>query len=256
MKRKDDEEHEKENGERWLLTYADLITLLLALFIILYAMSSVDLDKFKSLSKYLKYAFNNNDAVNEEISLPDSLGDIIINDSSSGSGSDNSGGDEESSNAIDEVYKFLVNYINENNLKDMIDISKTQNELKITLKYTILFKPDTSNMLPASQPILQKINTSLIGIYDKVDHITISGHTADYYNEGNKSTDFDWNLSVDRALAVLHFFKNNGLPEYKLSIEGYSHFNPTVPNSDRTNIGQNRRVEIIVHKESQNKGNQ
>ena len=256
MSRKFEEEPEKENSERWLLTYSDLITLLLALFIILYAMSSVDAEKFKKMSKYFKSAFNTSTQGDESAEIPDSIGDINI--SSSDSKTDSSTIDKANTQAntqanieanakIDAIYSDILKYIKDNNLSKMIDITKTQNELKITLKDSVLFVPDTANMLNNSQPILKKINTSLIEVYDKIDHITISGHTADYFNDGKKSSEFEWQLSTNRALTVLNYFKNNKLPEYKLSIEGYSHFNPNTANPSK-DIAKNRRVEITIHK--------
>jgi chemotaxis protein MotB len=85
-KRRRGEEGGHENSERWLLTYSDLITLLLALFIIMYTMSSVDLDKFKELSKYLSSTFHATDSTASG-ELPESLDGLVPNASSNGNAS-------------------------------------------------------------------------------------------------------------------------------------------------------------------------
>jgi len=267
MKRRHEEEEEEHGGsERWLLTYSDLITLLLAFFIILYSMSSVDSAKFKELSKYLKTAFNNNIPTSDEV--PSSLEglNLITNSgtsSTSGAGGDSgsgkdsssggdSGGDSSALDAankgIDEVYNQILKYITDNKLEAKIDIEKFENELVITLKDAVLFVPDKSTMIAESAPILQQIEKSIVGVYDKIDHITISGHTADPKNDGQASSDFEWQLSSDRALAVLKYLKNSGLPQYKLSLEANSHFDPIAKNDTEANSAKNRRVEIVIRK--------
>lgn len=260
MKRKHEEEEvEHESSERWLLTYSDLITLLLALFIILYSMSSVDLDKLKQLSKYLSESFHvpETQVSNEDIELPDNLAsilnNILVNNNSSnstsgGNASGSGSGDGNTASGLDEIYKELSSYIKENGLDGKIDITKTDTELHITLKDTVLFVPDSPTMLEESKPILKTIEESLVKIYEKIDHITISGHTADVYGEGNKSSAFAWQLSSNRAVTVLNFLKESGLPEHKLSIEGYSHFSPIASNETEEDRAKNRRVEITVRK--------
>lgn len=253
--RREDGEGGHENGERWLLTYSDLITLLLALFIILYTMSSVDLKKFEQLSKYLKVAFNH--AGNEEVSLPDSLDDYII-DTSSNTDSNSSNNNIESSTdssyplnaGLEEIYKQISQFVIDNQLQDKIDLSKTANELKITLRDTVLFYPNSPNMLPTSEPIMKVIEESVKEVYSKVDHITISGHTADPNHDGKFSSQAEWDLSVNRAVSVLKYLNDSGLPSDKISIEGNSHFKPIASNDNPTESAKNRRVEITIRKEA------
>ncbi|WMJ24007.1 flagellar motor protein MotB [Paludicola sp. MB14-C6] len=266
-KKRRQEEEGHANGERWLLTYSDLITLLLALFIIMYTMSSVDLDKFKELSKYLSLTFHatgSNETASGELPNPQDISNAIKNANSSSkeqtTSSENKNSNNSNSNnntavavtppnALDEIYQEINTYIQANQLDSKIGIVRSESELKITLKDTILFIPDSPTMLPDSKPILETIDKSLNKVYEKIDHITISGHTADFYNEGNKSSAFAWALSTNRAVTVLNFLKDNGLPESKLSIEGYSHFKPIAENNTEAGRAKNRRVEITIRKE-------
>ena len=261
MKKHREEEEEGEgSSERWLLTYSDLITLLLALFIILYTMSSVDLDKLKELSKNLKESFNGSTSG----TATNGSGSGNIDDKPSTSSTTTSSNNATSSttttgeltgekSTLDEIYKEIYVFIHDNNFESKIDLVKTRTELKITLKDTIIFVPDSPVMLPASEPILLAIDKSLSKVYDRIDHITISGHTADVDNEGNKSSEFAWELSTNRAVTVLNFLEKNGLFENKLSIEGYSHFKPIAKNDTEANRSKNRRVEITIRKDAVNK---
>ena len=85
-------------------------------------------------------------------------------------------------------------------------------------------------------------------MYDKVDHITISGHTADVVVNSSKSGQISWKLSTDRAVTVLNSLTGYGLKEDKLSIQGYAHYDPIASNETEEGRAKNRRVEITVYK--------
>lgn len=241
-----EEESEKENGERWLLTYSDLITLLLALFIILYTMSNIDLEKMKQLSQGLNEAFNNSS------SSAGAGAGAGAGNSNSGAGTETSAsgysGNAAQPSALDEIYVELSNYIKENNLENKIDLESTDTYVKVRLKDVVLFVPDSSQMLEQSEPILTEIEKALSGVYDRIDRITISGHTADPSNDQNVSSAFAWQLSSGRAVTVLNYMVSQGLPQYKLSIEANSHFIPIADNATAEGRAKNRRVEITITK--------
>ncbi|MDD4571191.1 MAG: flagellar motor protein MotB [Clostridia bacterium] len=246
-----EDEPEKENSERWLLTYSDLITLLLALFIILYTMSTIDMVKLQKLSNALNEAFNGNQAFNGtlETPTPESISDY------------KEGSEEEiqaalaaaetaleETGSVDEIYTELKNYIQENGLGDKVELQNTNTYIRISLKDMFLFVPDSSVMLNQSKPVLTKIETVLAKLYQKIDHITISGHTADPANDGEESSAIAWQLSTQRAVTVLNYLVEKGLPQYRLSIAGYSHFDPIATNETEEGRAKNRRVEITIFK--------
>lgn len=146
------EEAEKENSERWLLTYADLITLLLALFIIMYAMSSVDQQKYKIISQSLSAAFNTPAA--GEGNGP-GTGQT---DSTEGGGNDASqagySGQSPINSTLDLLYAQLNQYVKENKLENTIGLEKTSTYVRVTVKDILLFKPDSATMLQQSKPVL------------------------------------------------------------------------------------------------------
>lgn len=218
-------EEEKNNSERWMLTYSDMITLLLALFIIMYGMSSVDVQKVKEMSSGLEQALNHGNVsggtqAGENISIP----------------ADN----------LEKVYKALDKYIAEHNLDQMIDLTNTGTTISIHLKDAMLFKPDTAVLLPDSKPIIQEISNSLESIYGDIEHITITGNTADLGNRDAANEADSWQLSVNRAVVVLNQMTSMGLEPDKMSIEGNSHYNPIAPNDTEEGRAKNRRVEITI----------
>jgi len=245
--RRDEEEPEKDNGDRWLLTYSDLITLLLALFIILYTMSSVDLAKLQELSKNLNAAFNGNYSTGAGTGTGTGDGTDDTGDVSSEIAIGEGNFIVATISPLDEIYNELSTYIETNDLESEIQLERTDTYILISLKEVLLFVPDSPVMLEGSKPALSEIQGALSKVYDKVDRISISGHTADL---GKGSTTFEWELSTDRAITVLKYMTSQGLPDNKLSIEGHSHYDPVASNDTEAGKAQNRRVEITIFKAS------
>jgi chemotaxis protein MotB len=217
-----DHEYEKDNSERWLLTYADMITLLLALFIIMYGMSSVDSQKVKELSQGLEQALNH------------------------GSKGDQVGGGSLPSDNLENVYKSLQTYVKERNLEQTIDLSSTGTSITIRMRDAMLFKPDTAILQAESKPVIEEISKSLEAIYGDIHHITITGNTADLGNRDAYNEADSWQLSVNRAVTVLNYMTSMGLEAEKMSIEGNSHYNPIATNDTDDGRAKNRRVEITI----------
>ncbi|MTK08692.1 MAG: flagellar motor protein MotB [Hungatella sp.] len=223
----DTDDGEKDNSDRWLLTYSDMITLLLALFIIMYGMSSVDTVKVKQMSQGLEQVLNH------------------TSQTSDGSSGGTVTGMQPADN-LEKVYKALQNYISDNNLGQMIDLSSTGSSVTIHLKDAMLFSPNTAVILPESKPVIQEISSSLQSIYTDINHITITGNTADLGNRDQANEADSWQLSVDRAVSVLNQMTAMGLEADKMSIEGNSHYNPIASNDTESGRAQNRRVEITI----------
>ena len=218
-------EGEKDNSERWLLTYSDMITLLLALFIILYGMSSVDTMKLKEMSHGLEQVLNHTGQVSGS-----TIGDSV----------------SISAENLDNVYLALKAYIADHSLGNMIDVSSNGSAVSIHLKDAMLFQPDTAILLPESKPVIQEISTSLEAIYSDINHITITGNTADLGHHDAVNEADSWQLSVNRAVAVLNQMTTMGLEPGKMSIEGNSHYNPIASNDTEEGRAKNRRVEITI----------
>ena len=218
-----EQESEKENSDRWLLTYSDMITLLLALFIIMYGMSSVDTQKVKELSQGLEQALNHGSSKTDAV-----------------------GGGSVSTENLEKVYKSLQNYIKERNLDQTIDVTSTGTSVTIRMKDAMLFKSGTAVLLPESKPIIEEISKSLEAIYTDINHITITGNTADLGNRDAANEADSWQLSVNRAVTVLNYMSAMGLEAEKMSIEGNSHYNPIASNDTEEGRAKNRRVEITI----------
>ena len=231
-KRRADEEEKSENGERWLLTYSDLITLLLALFIIMYGMSTENASKVQAVSTALSEAFNSTGA---------GTGD------STGTGKGGGGGTSlENADPLGTIYKQLNGYIEQNDLEDNVDLVKSDHAISIRLKDKLLFLGDSTVLKPGSEDTLKKVCQVVDQVYGNVQHLTITGNTADLGNHDPENEADSWQLSVDRAVTILDFLTTNGLGPEKMSVEGNSHYNPVAGNGTEEGRAANRRVEITI----------
>jgi len=236
---------EEENSERWLLTYSDMITLLLALFIILYSMSTIDAKKVAKMAENFGTSLNNGPTTSATAGAKAGTG--------TGSGKGTGTGTGVPMDALDEIYGVLQDYVTKNNLQNQVGLVNTDTYVKIHLKDTLMFVPDSARMLPASELVLHEIEGALSRVYDRIDYITISGHTADVGEHTIASDQVSWRLSTERALTVMNSFVGYGLTEDKLSIEGFAHFSPIASNQTEAGRAKNRRVEITVVKNPVNK---
>ena len=246
----------KENNERWLLTYSDMITLLLALFIILYSMSTINEKKLEEIAKNFHAALNNTGTSQGAGTGAGNGNALSVKSSSSaavssgaGAGTVNGAGKVAADKALDAVFNTLQNYIKQNHLEDQIGLENTSTYIQIHLKDMVMFEPNSPDMLASSQPIMKEIEEAISGVYAYVDHITISGHTADVVVHSTQSDQISWKLSTDRAVTVLNSMIGYGLKQDKLSIQGYSHFMPVASNDTEEGQAKNRRVEITIYKE-------
>lgn len=251
------ESPKKENSERWLLTYSDMITLLLALFIILYSSSNINEKKLEELAKNFHSALNNTGTTQNAGTGTGGIGNgnaIVVKSSSSsgtqsGAGAGNGTGRLAADQALDEVFSTLQNYITQNHLEGQIGLENTSTYIQIHLKDVVMFEPNSPDMLASSEPIMKEIEGAMAKVYSYVDHITISGHTADVVVHSTQSDQISWKLSTDRAVTVLNSLIGYGLKQDKLSIQGYSHFLPVASNDTEEGQAKNRRVEITIYKE-------
>lgn len=250
----------KDNSERWLLTYSDMITLLLALFILLYGMSTVDQAKYEELAVSLNQSLGDGKGA----SIFDGKSGILNNNGNSirqnnkGTGNGNSGvaavsGTPAPTNAAEnklttqEQMNELQNGINNilNNL-DVTDSAGTAIEdrgLTITLAEDAFFDSGKAGLNEKMKEGLRQIAKLLNRVSNP---IIIEGHTD---NVPIKSSNYssNWQLSGARAASVAEFLVDSeGVNGARVSPVGYGEFRPVASNKTAEGRKKNRRVEITV----------
>jgi chemotaxis protein MotB len=228
-KRGHSEEH--ENLERWLLTYADLITLLLAFFIMLYSLSKNDAQRYHEIASYLKAIFSGGTGILEGGALQGG-GAIEIPDLVA---------------RKEEIAKRLYEQISEAISGTEVErtFSVTPDERGITIRVLdrTFFDEGKADLKERAKKILDSVAPTLLGLKN---HIRIEGHTD---NVPINTSEFrsNWELSVRRATEVIRYLiERHKLPPERLSASGYSEFRPIAPNDTPEGRALNRRIEIII----------
>lgn len=231
MKRKG---HEKEpNHERWLLTYSDLITLLMIFFVIMYASSNLDATKYKAVSESFNVVFNGG-------------GKTIVGNDSSPSISDtkpavNPAAMEQSK--IQEIKNQVDTYLKKNGMKGTVSTNIDERGLVISLNDTLFFDTGKAEIKPESQKKIIEIGKMLNKINN---YIRIEGHT-DNIPIKNDRFQSNWQLSCERAANVtMILIDKANIPPQKLSAVGYGEWRPIASNKEEQGKARNRRVDIVI----------
>lgn len=248
-------EEDEHIDETWLIPYADLLTLLLALFIVLFSMRSEDKQKSDAMMEALYKAFNtvsvfdttsggqtpsNNSNTNNIIRpKPEQIPNQNANTAANEKNQETTNTDEKK---LQELMKKLQAYIDQNHLNAEVSLNDLKEGIQITLKDRIVFDSGSdhlkSNFIPTMDDIAKMLQT--------VDNsIIIEGHTD---NQPIHSSQFpsNWELSGARALSVVHYFQSKGIDPIRLKFTGYGEYKPMVPNDTPQHREANRRVNIII----------
>ena len=222
---------DSSGGASWLETYSDMVTLLLTFFIMLYAMSTIDAQKYAMIVQ----AFSKGNQVEETID------DLSGNGKMDGGSVEIEEADEED---IDQLYQMLKNYVDENNLSESVEISKSEEYVFIRFSDDITFKGYSNILNQSGKEILDVLANGLDLVEEYIEEVIIAGHTAEV--EKDKSN-IDRTLSTDRANAVLQYLEGKNVidPANYLAI-GYGLYSPIADNSTPEGRAKNRRVEIYI----------
>lgn len=228
------------NVDAWLNTYADMITLILVFFILLFSMSSIDQEKYRLLVK----AFTADPETLEQLMMEESElddGNIGIEEIV--------GEDVELAEIedLDELYYYLRNYVKQNNLQSSVQIEKSENVVYVRFMSNLFFEPDRAVLKAGGIVILDHVGEALARVERIAKFIRIDGHTAEA-SPGNDTVN-NRDLSTERANEVLKYLEENYISEPgKLYAVGYGLHRPVAPNDSEENRAKNRRVEILVGK--------
>ncbi len=253
-------------GPNWLDTYADMVTLLLTFFVLLFAMSTVDATKWQTLVK----AFSTNkqasatieQAVLTDPKNPNSGKNFDAGDASSAAQNEDAssaGGSESGASAaangkvtdFDSLYKYMNDYVKKNGLQDSVQVHKGDNYTFLTFQNSIFFNGDSSVLLDDGKKILDFLGDGIKSIPDQIGEIRFYGHTARADASTTTSAQaFDRALSSDRAKNVLLYVQvKNIIDPGKMVSEGYGEYRPIVPHDgSEATRKKNRRVEIYISK--------
>lgn len=239
MSRRKHEEHEEHHDERWLVSYADFITLLMVLFVILYSMGQVDVKKYQKLADSMRTAFT--------VGGPSKVVDGQI-DQTGGTSEDGTAkpivvpGIPEGPTQSEEVAGQLTSMLASQNLGSAVSVQTNIEGVLISLSERLIFQNGQAELPVEAYPVLDTIAEMLRPIDNKV---RLVGHTNNIPSS-NPLYPTNWELSLGRALSVARYLMGAGIAADRFMISGSGEYDPLFPNDTPQHLGLNARVEIII----------
>lgn len=208
------------NTDRWLLTYADLITLLLGLFVILYAMSEVDSNRYSRVVQALGGMFGKSIAITPAaLPLENTTPDRV------------------------EIESKIRGALYEDIQAKVVSISQDERGVVIHLAEELLFASGSAELKRSS---LSSLNLLASVLKTVPNEIRIEGHTDDV-PIATSTFPSNWHLSIARAVSTGEYLmQRRGLDPGKVTLAGFADQRPLVPNTSTESRAKNRRVDILV----------
>jgi chemotaxis protein MotB len=272
-RKKKHEEH--ENHERWLVSYADFITLLFAFFVVMYSLSAINEGRFRVLSESLAAAFRSTPKALDPIQLgqqskPDLIASQQMQRQTFG-GMDlrnapirlpprpiqtmargSEAGSAEGERGLGRVMKEIAGRIEQAMAplieKGLVSVRRYRYWIEIEIKTNILFASGSALLEKNALPVLHEVGEVL---KDYTNRIQVEGFTDDVPIR-NAVYPSNWELSAARAMSVVHMLARGGISPARLSAVGYGEFRPVADNDSEEGRARNRRVVLVVLSEEDN----
>lgn len=258
-RRRPKEDH--QNHDRWLVSYADFITLLFAFFVVMYSLSPVNESNYRVLSDSVKYAFNSplsllNPTQTDQVSQMSSEMLTPLREEFrglAGNGKAESALDNEEDEFTQQVLNAAEIEVNamaeqvEEQMGDLIDqnvldVKRNKFWLEIEIKSSLLFLSGSSVLIPAAVPQLLELSRNFVNTPNRI-------HIEGFTDDKPISTEVfpsNWELSTARAAAVVRLFESNGIEPSRLAAIGYGQYHPIAENDSEVGRARNRRVVLVV----------
>ncbi len=232
MRKRLKKEEESENVERWMVSYADFVTLLFCFFTAMYAISNIDTSKLGKFVDSMRSAFNVEGARGNAISVIEGVQIFVPADV------------EVESN----VKEILGTFITDS--KGSIDVKRDTRGVVISVADKYFFGTGDSDLKEESKGALDKIASAML---QYPNMIRIEGHTDNVPIRSDKFPS-NWELSASRAINVAKYLMYaNNIPPGRISTIGYSEYKPVASNDTPEGRAKNRRVDIVILSETESK---
>jgi chemotaxis protein MotB len=231
----------EEGAPGWMVTFADLSTLLLTFFVLLLSFANMDVIKFRELMGSVRNAFGYQTVSfgnwnPSEVSDDPTTDPVLLEKGT--------GGVEGTLETLMEVQQVIENEA----LDESVSVESSPRGLVVRVSDSVMFKPGTDRLKPAAAPVLTQV-ASILGQFPC--EIMVEGHTDD---SPIFTTTFpsNWELSTKRAIAAMRYLSEiGGFAPEKLAAAGYADTRPLAPNDTPENQGKNRRVEFVCVRDNQ-----
>jgi chemotaxis protein MotB len=241
---------EHENHERWLVSYADFITLLFAFFVVMFASSQTDKSKARQVSQAVEKALSEGHSVSVPAAVAKVLGGTVDDVGQGNAMMHGPGGTQKAAtDQQQEVMELSVSLktlsaeLEEEIKQGKVEVSMTPRGIVVSLKQAAFFPSGTDAIEPATLSTLEKVAGALKAVSNPV---RIEGHT-DAVPIHTPRFRSNWDLSAARSIAIMEVLANRfEIPVERLSIAGYADTVPVADNATPEGRARNRRVDLVI----------
>jgi chemotaxis protein MotB len=259
-RRKKHEEHEEHvNHERWLVTYADMITLLMVLFIVLYSMGQTDLAKYEKLRASLSSAFGGGApspleggaGVLHGGTSPIPMPGLAVQAQQALQAQQAAAAAQAAEEAALEETKAEIGHeLEAAGLGGGVGLSVERRGLVVSIASDkVLFEAGQAALRPEGREVIARVAGTLVGLPNRLH---VEGHTDDVPISGQFAS--NWELSTARATTVLQELVRAGVTQSRLSATGFADQQPIASNGSPDGRARNRRVAILVEATTTSEG--
>lgn len=251
MARRRQEHEEHVNTEAWAIPYGDLITLLLAFFVVMYAISSVNEGKYRVLSDSLVAAFRGQPHTMKPLAVGSKLAPVAFDETPAAvKPSQALKFQDEIPDPVDRLAEVRLNEMVtdlENALRSLIDkelirIRREASWVEVEIRTDILFPSGSAEIEPDAVSVLERLAGILLA---RTYPVRVEGHTDD---RPIHTVQFpsNWELSAARAARIVRLFEGHGIPPTRLLVAGFGEHRPAADNATAEGRNRNRRIAIVI----------
>ncbi|MCF7935519.1 MAG: flagellar motor protein MotB [Synergistales bacterium] len=224
---------DEEGGAGWLMTYGDMMTLLLVFFVFLFAFSTIDVQKFQKMIMSFQGAIG---------VMPGGETTQESDKVFQGETGVDAGEARKQTQEILDVARQVQTLIREEGLEDEVSVRVDQRGVTISMTDQLLFELGSATLLPPGKRILAKLAELL---QRTSVPMSVEGHTDNLPFRGDDFRN-NWELSASRAVAVVTYLQRAGVRPRRMEAVGFGQYRPIVPNDTREHRALNRRVDIVL----------
>ncbi|WP_150046838.1 MULTISPECIES: flagellar motor protein MotD [Methylomonas] len=241
---------EAEHHERWMVSYADFITLLFAFFVVMYSISSVNKGKYETFSESLDQALFHSEKIVKEAEpieigvIPTRVQPIELPDLMTVTEQEHQLSEEikQEKQRLDEVSDEFQRALQPFVESQLVGINKHEFWVELEMNSELLFASGKAELSGKALPVLQKVAEVVLAVPNVIN---VEGYTDDVpISTGLYPS--NWDLSSARATTVVKELVKNGVPPARLSAVGYGEFHPIADNSVEEGRFKNRRVVLVL----------
>lgn len=240
--------HQPDNHDRWMVSYADFVTLLFAFFVVMYSISSVNKGKYETFSESLDQALFHNEKVQRDAepiqigAIPTTVQPIELPNLVTAEERELSEEILQEKRRLDEVSQEFQRALQPFVESQLVGIKKHDFWVELEMNSELLFASGKAELSTKAIPVLQKVAEA---IRDVPNVINVEGYT-DNVPISTGYFPSNWDLSSARATSVVKELVKNNIPSTRLSAVGYGEFHPIADNNHEEGRFKNRRVVLVL----------